>query len=246
VHADPSGIVGGISALMLQALHPLAMAGVAEHSDYRERPFARLSRTASFVTITTYAATPVAEQVIEVVRAVHEHVRGVAPDGRPYAASDPELLRWVHVAEVGSILRAHRRYHPSPLRGADLDRYYADVAVVAEGLGAVDVPRSRAEVREYLRSVRPDLVGGEQARDVMSFLLSPIGTDPVTRAASAVLQRAAVGLLPGWARAMHGVDHPTGLELGVVRPATFWLLGALRVIGGTPVPVLEARARADH
>src|SRR3954449_5225478 len=92
VHADATMFVGGIAALMVQSLHPLAAAGVADHSSYRTEPFKRLSRTGSFVAVTTYAATPVAESVIAAVRGVHEHVKGTAPDGTPYAASDPDLL----------------------------------------------------------------------------------------------------------------------------------------------------------
>ena len=144
VHADISMLVGGISALMLQALHPLAAAGVVEHSRYRTEPMRRLSRTASFVAATTFGSTQVAEGVIAEVRAVHRRVEGIAPDGRFYSAQDPELLRWVHVAEVSSFLRAHRRYHPFPLRGPDLDRYFAETAIVAEKLGATDVPHAAA------------------------------------------------------------------------------------------------------
>ena len=242
VHADPSLIVGGLSALMLQSLHPLAMAGVADHSDYRERPLARLSRTSSFVAATTYGSTQVAESVIAIVRAVHTRVTGTAPDGRPYSAADPELLRWVHVAEMGSFLRAHRRYHPAPVRGADIDRYFAETAVVAERLGATDVPRSRAEVRAYLRSVRPQLVAGDQAREAMGFLLRPIGSDPVTRAAGQLFVLAAVGLLPEWARRLHAVGHPRPVGLPV-RSAVWGLLNTLRMVGGPPPFVAEARRR---
>jgi uncharacterized protein (DUF2236 family) len=151
VHGDSSMLVGGIAALLLQTLHPLAMAGVAEHSDYRERPFGRLSRVASFVAATTYGSTPVAESVVESVKAVHERVVGTAPDGRPYSAGDPDLLRWVHVAEVACFYAAHRRYHPRALRGADADRYYDEVAVVAEMLrrdrGVLRSRRARAPRR---------------------------------------------------------------------------------------------------
>ena len=245
VHSDPSTIVGGLSALMLQSLHPLAMAGVAEHSDYRERPFARLGRTASFVSATTYASTEVAESVIAIVKAVHTRVEGTAPDGRPYAASDPHLLTWVHVVEMGSFMRSHRRYHPLPVRGRDVDRYFAETAVVAHKLGAIDVPRSRAEVTEYMRAIRPDLAAGEQAREALSFLLRGFGADPISKGISQLMVWAAVGLLPGWARRMHGLVLPSPVELSTVRPATWALLNGLRTFAGSPQFVAEARRRCE-
>lgn len=246
VHSDLSMLVGGVSSLMLQALHPLAMAGMVDHSDYRSRPFARLSRTASFVTATTYASTDVALSVISAVRAVHEHVVGVAPDGRPYSASDPELLRWVHVAEVASFVRAHQRYYPSPVSPADIDRYYDEVAVVAERLGAAPVPRSRAEVQAYFREVRPSLVAGPDAHAALRWLLQPRGTDVMTTVLSPLLARAGLGLLPGWARSLYGATgwHPRALELGVVRPAVWSALATVRrSVGETPV-LTQSRARA--
>src|SRR5688500_9257071 len=97
VHSDPSMLIGGVRALMLQTLHPLAMAGVAKHSNYREDPFGRLHRTGAFLGATTFGTTATAERAIAQVRAIHPHVKGVAPDGRPYSADDPHLLAWVHV-----------------------------------------------------------------------------------------------------------------------------------------------------
>lgn len=244
VHGHPSGIIGGFSSLMLQALHPLAMAGVAEHSDYRRDPFGRLSRTASFVAATTYASTEVAEAVIAHVNHVHTFIEGTAPDGRHYSALDPELLRWVHVAEMVSILNAHRRYHPFPVRGDELDRYFDETAIVVEKLGGTDIPRSRAEVRRYLRDVRGDLVCGDQAKQAMAFLMAPIGDDPVSKGISMLLIQAAVGLLPGWALQLHGIRRPPGFDAFTVRPAAFSLVQTLAMLVG-PSPVRAvARARA--
>ncbi|MGH2784478.1 MAG: oxygenase MpaB family protein [Actinomycetota bacterium] len=245
VHSDPLMIVGGVGALMLQTLHPLAMAGVAEHSDFRERPYARLSRTASFVTATTFGSTEVARSVIDSVKAVHRRVVGTAPDGRPYAAGDPDLLRWVHVAEVASFLESHVRYHPFPLRGDDLDRYYDETAIVAEMLGATDVPRSRAEVADYFERVRPELVAGEQALDTIRWIRNPSGLRPPERAAYQVLVEAAADLLPAWARGMLGIRRIMPVAVGVVRPATWVALRLLKTIGGTPIPIRQAKARAE-
>jgi uncharacterized protein (DUF2236 family) len=244
IHADISMLVGGISALMLQALHPLAAAGVVEHSRYREEPLRRLSRTASFIAATTYGSTEAAERVIAMVRAVHRRVEGVAPDGRAYSASDPELLRWVHVAEVVSFLRAHRRFDPFPVRGADIDRYFAETATVAELLGATEVPRTRRQVRDYLTGMRTELRADAQAQDLVAFLRQPIAHDPITRSTHMVLVQAAVGLLPGWARGLYGVHQPPGFDSLVVRPATWSVIQALRLVLG-PSPLLEqARRRA--
>jgi len=245
VHADVAMFPGGISALMLQALHPLAMAGVAEHSSYRDAPLERLSRTASFVGATTYGSTEVAESVIRIVRRLHHRVRGVAPDGRPYAADDPALLTWVHVAEMVSFQRANQRYGVPPVwRPEELDRYFAETAVVAERLGARYVPQSRDEVRDYLRSVRGSLVAGDQARDTMRFLRRPIGDDPLVRTASHLLVQAGFDLLPAWARSLYGAWRLPGLDAVLVRPATAALLEGLRLVLGPSPVVAEARARA--
>lgn len=235
VHADVAMFVGGIAALMLQSLHPRAAAVVAGSSRFREEPLHRLSRTGSFVAATTYGATPVAEAVIERVRRVHERIPG---------ASAPELLTWVHVAEVTSFLAAHRRYVPFPVRGGDVDRYYAENAVVAERLGAVDVPRSAAEVRAYYDRVRPALGPSEASRELLAFLRRPISRQPAVRSVHALLVTGAQAQLPGWARRMHGITLLPGEDRLVVRPATCAALGALRLAAG-PSPILGlARARA--
>lgn len=244
VHAHASGIVGGFSSLMMQALHPLAMAGVAEHSDYRRRPLVRLSRTASFVAGTTYGSTEAAQALIDTVNRIHVHVRGIAPDGRPYSALDPDLIRWVHVAEMGSILRANRRYNPRPLRGDECDRYFDETAIVAEKLGGTDIPRSRAEVKAYMREIRSELVAGDQAMETIAFLMTPIGPDPLSRAASSTLIQGALDLLPAWAREMYGIHRLPGFDAFTVRPAVWGLVNALAALLGEPPAVAQARARA--
>ncbi|MET0726763.1 MAG: oxygenase MpaB family protein [Acidimicrobiales bacterium] len=245
VYAHPSMLVGGISALMFQALHPLTIAGVAEHSDYRHDPFGRLSRTASFVTATTYGSTEVADSMISVVRSVHRHVKGIAPDGRAYSANDPHLLRWVHVTEVGSFLRAYRRYALPPLSAREQDRFFAEVAVVADKLGAADVPRSRSEVSAYMRSMRPELQAGAQAFEAMRFLRAPIGSDPLTQNAHRLLTEAATDLLPPWARGLYGLQRPPFLDAAATRPATAALLTALGATTGPSRLLADARARCE-
>jgi uncharacterized protein (DUF2236 family) len=246
VHADPAMLVGGLAALMLQTLHPLAIAGVEEHSTYREDPLGRLSRTGSFVTGTTFGSTEAAERLIKLVRGIHRKVHGTAPDGRPYSADDPDLVTWVHVTEVSSFLRAHQRFTPFPVRGDQADRYFHETAVIAERLGGEDIPRSRVAVRAYFRHVRPDLEAGEQALGAIQFLTKPMrgrGSNPVVTAAHQVVIQAAVGLLPPWARDMLGLAQPSLVSQAVVLPAAHLLLGGLRFAGGEPLALIEARRR---
>jgi uncharacterized protein (DUF2236 family) len=246
VHADPSMLVGGLAALMLQTLHPLAIAGVEEHSNYREDPLRRLSRTGSFVTGTTFGSTEAAERLIKLVRGIHRKVHGIAPDGRPYSADDPALVTWVHVTEVSSFLRAHQRFTPFPVRGDQADRYFHETAVLAERLGGEDIPRSRAAVRAYFRHIRPELDAGEQALGAIDFLTKPMrgrGTNPVTTAAHQVVIQAAIGLLPAWARDMLGLAQPSLVSQAVVFPAAHLLLGGLRFAGGESPALIEARRR---
>ncbi|HWD23875.1 MAG TPA: oxygenase MpaB family protein, partial [Acidimicrobiales bacterium] len=171
VHGDlPAMLIGGFAALMTQTLHPLAMAGVAAHSNYREDPTGRLRRTARFIAGTTFGGTAFAEQLVAEVRRVHQRVHGVAPDGRRYAASDPDLLTFVHVSEVASFLASYQRYGRRPLLRIEKDRYLDEIAVVAEMLGATGVPRSVAALRRYQSQIIPELARTPQASDALSFL----------------------------------------------------------------------------
>ncbi|MGI1071323.1 oxygenase MpaB family protein, partial [Pseudomonas aeruginosa] len=137
VHGDFSSMmIGGIGALLLQMLHPLALAGVWDHSNFRDDLLGRLRRTGQFISATTYGPLADAERLIERVRRIHESVIGQLPDGTPYSASDPDLLTWVHVAEVSSFLKSYLRYLNPDLPGSEQDRYYSEIALVAERLGA--------------------------------------------------------------------------------------------------------------
>lgn len=172
VHSDfTSMLIGGISALMIQMLHPLALAGVWEHSNFREDMLGRLRRTGQFIAGTTFASRADAERLIARVRTIHDRVSGIAPDGRPYSANDPHLLTWVHVAEVYSFLQSHLRYRNPRLSGADQDRYYAEIALVGELLGARDIPRSRQQVTDYFRAMQAELRCDWRCREVLDALL---------------------------------------------------------------------------
>jgi uncharacterized protein (DUF2236 family) len=200
VHADASMFLAGIRALLLQSLHPLAMAGVAGHSGYKGDPWGRLQRTSTFLATTTFGTIEDAEAIIERVRGIHEHVRGKAPDGRPYAATDPHLLRWVHVAEADSFLRAHQRYGITALTSVEADRYVAQSGVVAARMGVIDPPATVAGLADALDSYRDELQGTPAAQEAARFLLLhpplPLGARPGYSA----LAGAAVALLPLWAR----------------------------------------------
>lgn len=173
VHGDfTSMLVGGIRALLLQALHPLALAGVWDHSNFREDLLGRLRRTGQFISGTTFAASDDAHWLIERVKRIHLQVVGSAADGRPYSASDPDLLTWVHVAEVSSFLQAHLRYRNPDLSEADQDRYYAEISLIGESLGARNVPKSTKEINAYLQAMRPELHCDERSREILRILLN--------------------------------------------------------------------------
>jgi uncharacterized protein (DUF2236 family) len=171
VHGDASMFVGGLRALLLQSLHPLAMAGVAEHSDYRGDPWGRLQRTSTFLAVTTFGPADDAQRAVDKVRGIHRRVRGTAADGRPYEASDPHLLEWVHIAEIDSFLLAHQLYGADPLDQQGRDDYVADTARVAHSLGVIDPPRTERELKQRLADYRPELSGTPAAREAAKFLL---------------------------------------------------------------------------
>src|SRR5688572_23627831 len=155
VHGDVATMmVGGIAALLLQMLHPSVLAGVWDHSRFREDLHGRLRRTARFIAVTTYGSREDALAAIERVRQVHRHVRGELPDGTSYTAEDPELLAWVHATETLCFLDGWRRFAAPRMSGEDQDRYFAEMAVVGRALGASSVPVTRAETLELIDRMR--------------------------------------------------------------------------------------------
>jgi uncharacterized protein (DUF2236 family) len=219
VHADfTSMMTGGISALLLQALHPLALAGVWDHSSFRTDILGRLRRTATFIAGTTYGNRRDALALVERVKQIHLGVTGTAPDGRPYRASDPALLTWVHVAEVSSFLTAHLHYVNPELPIAEQDQYFAETARIAEMLGAPDIPRSRAEIDAYLLAMRPELETSARTREVVRILMDARPPSASLRPAGALMLNAGVDLLPPWAQEMLGFDALAGVRRAVVRP----------------------------
>jgi uncharacterized protein (DUF2236 family) len=212
VHSNATiAMVGGLRSLIVQSLHPLAMAGVAEHSDYREKPLKRLQRTAEFVATTTFGDTDQAERAARRVRAVHRRVVGIDPvTGQPYSASDPDTQVWVHTVEVHSFLAAHRVYGRPQLTPAEEDRYFAENVAVAALLGTPreKVPASVSEVRHYFASVRPRLCVSDAARDAIEFVVSPPFRPELAPywVPLRVLSRAAIALVPADLRRLAGIE----------------------------------------
>ncbi|WP_266182812.1 oxygenase MpaB family protein [Dyella humicola] len=203
VHADfPGMLAGGLAALMLQTLHPLALAGVWDHSNFRDDLIGRLRRTTSFVSGTTYAPRDQTAALIARVRTIHGQVRGIAEDGRPYSADDPHLLTWVHVTEAYSFLQGYRRYSHINLPAGAADRYYDEVRRVAEALGARDVPASEAQVNHYFRRVRPDLHFSGRSREVLDVLSRVRLPVPIAGLSRDVFLQAGAALLPSWAETL--------------------------------------------
>jgi uncharacterized protein (DUF2236 family) len=223
VHGDASMFVGGLTALLLQSWHPLAMAAVAAHSGYRSDPWGRLQRTSTFLAVTTFGTVEHAEQAVEMVRRIHDDITGVTSDGEPYAASDPHLLRWVHITEVHAFLTAHQRYGARPLDAAGCDAYVAQAARVARALGAEQPPETVAELRADLDTYVPELRGTPEAREAARFLLARPPVPVPVLLPYGVLAGAAIALLPRASR------RPLGL------PDLPWADATLARAGGHAV-----------
>ena len=242
VIGDPAALVGGISALFLQALHPRAMAGVDQHSSFPADFWPRLERTAGYVTTLAFADTATADRAAARVRAIHRRVRGIDPvTGRRYSADDPDLLRWVHVCEVSSFSAAVRRL--GLIDAAEEDRFLAEQVRAGALLGATDLPASGAEVDAYFATVRPELVASPVARRAARRLLVapiPLRVQLLTpaRPVWTFVATVAVGLLPAWAKQLYGLPRVPGEDLattaGLATLRTALL--AFRRATGRPAP----------
>jgi uncharacterized protein (DUF2236 family) len=203
IHADfPGMLAGGLCALMLQTLHPRALAAVWDHSGFRQDLVGRLRRTTAFVGGTSYAPMVETQRMIGRVRTIHAAIRGHTADGLPYAADDPQLLTWVHVTEAYAFLQGFRRYGPVPVPAWAADAYYNEVRRVAEALGARDVPASECAVEDYLRRVRPQLRYDERSREVLKVLGRIRLPVPAAGLSRELFLHAGGALLPTWADTM--------------------------------------------
>ncbi|MEU1853210.1 oxygenase MpaB family protein [Streptomyces sp. NPDC019990] len=228
VHGDASMFIGGLTALLLQSLHPLAMAAVAGHSGYRGDPWGRLQRTSTFLAVTTYGTAEDAQRAVDHVRGIHRRIRGTTTGGEPYQAADPHLLGWVHAAETDSFLRAHARFGARPLDAAGYDAYVADTARVAEALGVTDPPRNLGELAERLTAYRPELRATPEARSAARFLLFRPPLPLPVRPFYGGLAANAVNLLPAWARGMLWLPRVPVVEDLAIRPTGHALTRTIR------------------
>ncbi|MGW2477034.1 oxygenase MpaB family protein [Streptomyces sp. NPDC001665] len=234
VHGDASMFIGGLRALLLQSLHPLAMAAVEAHSGYRGDPWGRLQRTSTFLAVTTYGTSEHAQQAVERVRSVHSRVRGSTASGDPYEASDPHLLGWVHAAEADSFLDAHQRFGAEPLDAGGCDAYVADLARVGRALGVTDPPTNRGELDERLAAYRGELRGTREARDAARFILLHPPLPLSARVPYAVLAANAVVSLPDWAQRSLGLRRLPGAVQACAPPAGRALTKTIRWVMAPP------------
>ena len=228
IHADSCMFIGGLRALLFQSLQPLAMAGVASHSDYKADPWGRLQRTADFLAATTFGPATEAQRAIDMVKRVHTRVVGTADDGRPYSANDPHLLKWVHIAEVDSFLAAHAKFGEIELSPEQRDGYVLDMSRIASALGVIDPPTTVAELADQIASYRPELRTSAPARDAARYLLLTPPLPIYQRPIYGLLGAAAVSLMPLWTRFPLRLPWLPVSERTVVRPAAQTLTKTLR------------------
>ena len=227
VHADiVAMMVGGVRGLLLQMLHPHALQGVLDHSNFRTDMHGRLRRTARFIAVTTFGHREDAMAAVGRVNRIHAKVGGTLPDGTAYSATDPRTLAWVHVAEATSFLAAYLRHVRPDMPGSEQDEYYRQFAVIARALGADPVPIDRREAEAIFRDLRTDLTASPAAREIAQLVLTqkPPGSPP---AVQALLGAEAVALLPPFARSMLALERP-GLAAITARAATWGMGKTLR------------------
>lgn len=226
-------MIGGVSGLLLQMLHPAVLAGVWDHSDFRADMHGRLRRTAKFIATTTYDHAGSGRAAIDKVNRIHAKLGGVLPDGTPYRVSDPALLAWVHVTETISFLDAWIRYTEPTMPLAEQDAYFAEMARIGEALHADPLPRSRVEAETLIESFRPKLRADARTHEVAAMVMRQTLGMPAVDLAAGVIMQAGMDLLPDWARAMH--RQPPGLPRTLVRSGALSTARVLRwAFDGSP------------
>lgn len=210
-------MIGGVSGLLLQMLHPAVLAGVWDHSDFRADMHGRLRRTAKFIAVTTYDRAVNGQAAIDRVRSIHDKLGGVLPDGTSYRVNDPTLLAWVHVTEITSFLDAWVRYAEPSMSDADQDAYVAEMARIGRALGADPVPTNRAEAEALIQSMRPALKADARTHEVAQLVLRQRIGGPAENFAGGLIMAAGSDLLPDWARRMHGLPRASAPTRAAVR-----------------------------
>lgn len=217
IHRDfVSMMIGGISSLILQAQHPGALAGVWDHSTFRRDLRGRLKRTASFIAVTSYGSTEMATTAIKRVKAVHDHLHGVLPDGRPYRVSDPTLLYWVHLTETYSFLNSYELFLGRMLSHAEKDQYVREMCVIAKMLGCdlegIDgrefMARTYDQLLSDINSYLPELDYSDRARAVIA-IIEHAPSEPHLFLLNKLIIKAGFANLPDWLYPMIKRQVPT-------------------------------------
>ena len=208
-------MIGGVSGLLLQMLHPAVLAGVWDHSDFRADMHGRLRRTAKFIAVTTYDHADAGRAAIDKVNRIHARLRGVLPDGTPYRVSDPQLLAWVHVTETISFLDAWIRYAEPRMPLSEQDAYFDEMARVGQALHADPLPRTRVAAEALIQAYRPQLKADARTREVAALVMRQTVGMPAVDLAAGVIMQAGMDLLPAWAQSMH--RQPRALPTPLVR-----------------------------
>lgn len=223
-------MVGGLSSLMVQALHPRALAAVWDHSDFRHDLRGRLGRTAYFVAATTYGGRALAMRTIERVNTIHAQALGTDLQGQAYAANDPVLIRWVHLVEVTSFLSAFQHLSPRPLSVAEGDRYIAEMSQIGHLLGAVDLPQTLHASAQALLDFQSALRCDERTREILRVIAS-YPSDWLDRPFMTLVMRSAFDLMPEWAlqrmgraRSCEAQVQARRLALGLAGEPIQWML----------------------
>lgn len=230
VHADfISMMIGGISSLILQALHPQALAGVWDHSSFREDLKGRLGRTAFFIAATTYGSTEMADKIIDKVNQIHTKINGVDELGHPYSATDPHLLAWVHLTETRSFMQAFEDYRKEELSAQDKDQYFSEMKPLGERMGAHDLPSTYSRTDGAIKSYIPELYFGDRAKSILDLLEnfpSKLTAKPFIK----LISRAGYLNLPDWVYPF--INRPT--------PSFFERLAVKKSVDLIAAPVREA------
>lgn len=217
LHADFTAMmVGGLSSLIVQSLHPRALAAVWDHSDFRNNLKERLGRTAYFVAATTYGSEAVALNAIRRVNTIHANIKGIDLQGQPYVANEPELIRWVHLVEVSSFLAAYQHLAKRPLSPQACDQYITEMARVGHLLGAPDLPQTcaatQAELLDFVDKLRFDA----RAQEILQ-IIQAYPVDVLDKPWMALVLKCAFDIMPPWALKMMEQTPSCAAQQHVVR-----------------------------
>lgn len=212
--------VGGVAAVILELAEPRVRAGVWEHSSFRHDPVGRLQRTGLAAMVTVYGARSVAEAMIAGINRRHATIHGRTADGEPYRADDPELLTWVQATAAFGFLEAYAAY-VRPVGAADRQRYYAEGVPAARLYGAASAPSSEAELQALFAVMRPRLAPSETLSEFLRLMRGAPLLPPALRGMQRLLVRAAIEIVPAWARERLGLrqDGLRAWERPLVRMA---------------------------